>query len=109
MKQKNEMMTILRSLCSGQEYLDGVLDRVVLRLDNMDSERQKAREQYERERREDRAEDERVRTRLYYGTVATLDALMRLAEHEGLKINGDIAQYRQENIDNLKHKRGIAG
>ena len=65
-------------------------------LEKMDDERHKAR-----------AEDARVRTTLYLGTVAIVDAIMRLAEHEGLVINGEVKKYRQDNIDNLRNGVGI--
>lgn len=65
-------------------------------LEKMDSERHKAR-----------AEDAQVRTTLYLGTVAIVDAILRLAEHEGLTINGEVKKYRQDNIDNLRNGVGI--
>jgi len=65
-------------------------------LEKMDSERHNAR-----------AEDAQVRTTLYLGTVAIVDAIMRLAEHEGLTINGEVRKYRQDNINNLRNGVGI--
>ena len=65
-------------------------------LEKMDDERHKAR-----------LEDAQVRTTLYLGTVAIVDAIMKLAEHEGLTINGEVKKYRQDNIDNLRNGVGI--
>jgi len=70
--------------------------RIHTTLEKMDNERHKAR-----------AEDAQVRTTLYLGTVAIVDAIMRLAEHEGLTINGEVKKYRQDNIDNLRNGVGI--
>ena len=70
--------------------------RIGATLEKMDNERHKAR-----------TEDAQVRTTLYLGTVAIVDAIMRLAEHEGLTINGEVKKYRQDNIDNLRNGVGI--
>lgn len=96
MRKQAETLQILRDLCSGQQMLYDTVNKISRRLDNMDSERNKSRE-----------DDAYIRTRMYLGTVAAIDAIMRLAEHEGLKINGDIEKYRQENIDNLKKGKGV--
>lgn len=99
LKKVNEYKTIIsmvEDLCSGQTYLEKQMNKISERLDSMDDERTYARE-----------DDAHIRTRMYLGTVAVLDAIMRLAEHEGLQINGEIAQYRKENIENLKNGTGI--
>ncbi len=96
MRKQAETLQILRDLCSGQQMLYNTVNKISHRLDNMDEERNKSRE-----------DDAYIRTRMYLGTVAAIDAIMRLAEHEGLKINGDIEKYRQENIDNLKKGKGV--
>ena len=66
------------------------------RLDGMDKERNDAR-----------SDDALIRSRQYIGTVAVLDAIMKIAEHQGLTINGDVAKYREENIQCLKNGTGI--
>lgn len=79
-----------------QQLIIDELTKINTRLDNMDRERTHARDS-----------DAYIRSRQYLGTVAVLDAIMRLAEHQGLKINGEVAKYREENIECLKNGTGI--
>ena len=79
-----------------QEMILTELKNINTRLDNMDKERSHARES-----------EAYIRSRQYLGTVAVLDAIMKLAEHQGLTINGEVAKYREENIECLKNGTGI--
>ena len=91
-----EILNKLKDLCSGQIQLE----RQMLK---MDEDRAEARRQIEH----DRKNDAFIRSRQYIGTVAVLDAIMKLAEHQGLTINGSVAKYREENIECLKNGTGI--
>ena len=79
-----------------QKKILNELKNINSRLDSMDRERSHAREA-----------EAFIRSRQYLGTVAVLDAIMRLAEHQGLTINGEVAKYREENIQCLKNGTGI--
>ena len=79
-----------------QEMILQELKNINTRLDNMDKERSHARES-----------EAYIRSRQYLGTVAILDSIMKLAEHQGLTINGSVAKYREENIECLKNGTGI--
>ena len=96
MEKKNFIINTLKDLCVGQQSIFDKLINVDDRLTEMDALRTQARE-----------EDAYVRTRMYLGTVAGLDATMRLATHLHLEINGDVSKYRAENIENLKKGIGI--
>ena len=96
-QREQEQLDLLKQLCAGQADLDERLDNMEGTLAAMDGARQEAR-----------VEDARIRTRMYLGTVAVVDAVMKLAEHQGLTINGEVAAYRRDNIDNLKNGVGIA-
>ena len=91
-----EILNKLKDLCSGQIQLERQMQK-------MDQERGEARKQSEL----DRANDAYIRSRQYIGTVAILDSIMKLAEHQGLTINGSVAKYREENIECLKNGTGI--
>jgi len=79
-----------------QEMILQELKNINKRLDNMD-----------KERNDTRRDEAFIRSRQYLGTVAVLDAIMKLAEHQGLQINGSVAKYREENIEYLKNGTGI--
>ena len=91
-----EILNKLKDLCAGQIQLERQMQK-------MDEERGEARKQSEL----DRMNDAYIRSRQYIGTVAILDAIMKLAEHQGLTINGSVAKYREENIECLKNGTGI--
>lgn len=91
-----EILNKLKDLCAGQMQLERQMQK-------MDEERGEARKQSEL----DRMNDAYIRSRQYIGTVAILDAIMKLAEHQGLTINGSVAKYREENIECLKTGTGI--
>ena len=86
----------LTDLSTGQIGLEESIERMNERLDMMDAARQVAR-----------VDDAYIRTRQYIGNVATLDAIMQLSEFMGHTINGDVSDFRKENIDCLKQGRGI--
>ena len=79
-----------------QQMILAELKNINTRLDSMDKERNDARR-----------DEAYIRTRQYLGTVAILDAVFKLAEHQGLQINGSVAKYREENIECLKNGTGI--
>lgn len=79
-----------------QQLIIDQLTKINQRLDNMDKERTHARDS-----------DAYIRSRQYIGTIAILDAVFRLAEHQGLNINGEVEKYREENIECLKNGTGI--
>ena len=79
-----------------QQMILQELKNINKRLDCMDKERNDARR-----------DEAYIRTRQYLGTVAILDAVFKLAEHQGLQINGSVAKYREENIECLKNGTGI--
>lgn len=79
-----------------QQLIIDQLTKINQRLDNMDKERTHARDS-----------DAYIRSRQYIGTIAILDAVFRLAEHQGLNINGEVKKYREENIECLKNGTGI--
>jgi hypothetical protein len=79
-----------------QEMILQELKNINKRLDNMD-----------KERNDTRRDEAFIRSRQYLGTVAILDAVFKLAEHQGLQINGSVKKYREENIECLKNGTGI--
>jgi len=79
-----------------QEMILHELKNINTRLDNMD-----------KERNDTRRDEAYIRSRQYLGTVAILDAVFKLAEHQGLQINGSVKKYREENIECLKNGTGI--
>lgn len=44
----------------------------------------------------------KIRKNLYHGQIATISALRELAEHQGLKINGPVQLYYDQNIEALR-------
>jgi len=94
--KQEEQMNLLKKLCKGQDELDSRMDGIERKLADMDHQRHEAR-----------VEDAKVRANLYLGTVAIVDSVMRLAEHQGLTINGEVAAYRRANIEYLKNGVGM--
>lgn len=45
---------------------------------------------------------DKIRKNLYHGQIATISALRELAAHEGLKINGPVQLYYEQNIAALR-------
>ena len=99
-KMKRQMEELLHKaltdLSTGQISLEESCQSINDRLDMMDRSRQVAR-----------VDDAYIRTRQYIGNIATLDAIMQLSEFMGHTINGDVAAFREENIECLKQGRGI--
>ena len=86
----------LEELCTGQIMIEK-------RMIKMDEDRADARKQIA----SDRKTDTTVRSNQYLLNIAVLDAIFKLAEHEGLTINGEVAQCRKDNIGFLKNGTGI--
>ena len=95
-EKENRILKKLEDLCTGQIMLEK-------RMIGMDEERRDARNQIALDREKDRL----VRSNQFLCNIAILDSIMKLAEHEGLTINGEVAQYRKDNIDFLKTGRCI--
>jgi len=54
-----------------------------------------------------RQEDGKIRQNLYMGQIAVISAVRELAEHQGLKINGPVQYYYEQNIDALRTGLGM--
>ena len=59
------------------------------------------------QRENDHKADAKIRTNLYMGQVALVSAVRELADHQGLKINGPVQLYYEQNIEALKTGLGI--
>lgn len=73
------------------------------RFDSMEAKFDKLAEQ----RENDHKADAKIRTNLYMGQVALVSAMRELADHQGLKINGPVQLYYEQNIEALKTGLGI--
>jgi len=78
-------------------------DSMTTRFDNFEARFDKLAEQ----RENDHKADAKIRTNLYMGQVALVSAMRELAEHQGLKINGPVQLYYEQNIEALKSGLGI--
>jgi hypothetical protein len=59
------------------------------------------------QRENDHKADAKIRSTLYRGQVAMISAVRELASHQGLKINGPVELYYEENKEALKAGLGI--
>lgn len=73
------------------------------RFDSLEAKFDKLAEQ----RENDHKADAKIRTNLYMGQVALVSAMRELADHQGLKINGPVQLYYEQNIEALKTGLGI--
>lgn len=78
-------------------------NEMVTRFDSLEAKFDKLAEQ----RENDHKADAKIRTNLYMGQVVLVSAVRELADHQGLKINGPVQLYYEQNIEALKTGLGI--
>lgn len=92
-KAKDKAISDITCLCA---TMTTRLDTIEVKIDALKNDRQA-----------DHKTDAKIRTNLFMGQVAIVSAMRELAEHQGLKINGPVQLYYEQNIDALKTGLGI--
>lgn len=95
-KKIQERKSNLTRICEALVTLEDSQKTIQKHMTQMDEARNVARE-----------EDRTIRTSLYMGQIAVISALRELAEHQGLKINGPVQLYYEQNIEALRTGLGL--